>query len=364
MNITNLRKRLATGVAAAAAVAVAGFAAQAETAAEFYKGKTVRIIVSYGAGGSYGLYALLLANHMQRHMPEGTTIIKQHMPGAGGTKALNYHAQVAPHDGTVIGMHPEVMAINQLIRKKGIKYASADFRFLGSVTPVNPVLMAWHKSPVRNIDDVKKRVTIHSCSGTGSQTFIMPSMLNAFVGTKFKLVCGYKGSAAQTLALERGEVEVQSSAIISWNARHADWLRDKKIFPLVQVGLVRDKTIPDIPLMSELVTDPNAKAALEFISSGSPIGRSFIVHKDVPTDRFAVLEKAFWDTVNDPQFLSEAKERNANIEPAKGEVLDAIVAKTLQTPPGIVRLAAEAIQAGRKMQVKCTKNCVIPKKKK
>jgi len=263
-----------------------------------------------------------------------------------------------------IHLHPEVMAINQLIRKKGIKYASADFRFLGSVTPVNPVLMAWHKSPVRNIDDVKKRVTIHSCSGTGSQTFIMPSMLNAFVGTKFKLVCGYKGSAAQTLALERGEVEVQSSAIISWNARHADWLRDKKIFPLVQVGLVRDKTIPDIPLMSELVTDPNAKAALEFISSGSPIGRSFIVHKDVPTDRFAVLEKAFWDTVNDPQFLSEAKERNANIEPAKGEVLDAIVAKTLQTPPGIVRLAAEAIQAGRKMQVKCTKNCVIPKKKK
>lgn len=210
---------------------------------------------------------------MKKHMPAETRIIKQHMPGAGGTKALTYHAAVAPHDGTVIGVYPEVMAINQLIRKKRIKCNATDFRSLGSVTPVNPVLMVWHKVPVRSIADVKKRVTIHSCSGTGSQTFIMPSMLNAFVGTKFKLVCGYKGPSTETFALQRSEVEVQSWAIISWRVRHADWLRDRK-FPLVQIGLVRDKTIPDAPLMSELTDDPKAKVALKFISSGSPIGWS------------------------------------------------------------------------------------------
>lgn len=361
----NIQSRLLSGAIALGVIGgLSATSAMAQTAAEYYKGKTVRIIVSYGAGGSYGLYALLLANHMQKHMPPDTTIIKQHMPGAGGTKALNYHANVALHDGTVIGMHPEVMAVNQLIRKKGVKYNSTDFRFLGSVTPVNPVLMAWHKSPVRNIEDVKKRVTIHSCSGTGSQTFIMPSMLNALVGTKFKLVCGYKGSAAQTLALERGEVEVQSSAIISWNARHADWLRDKKIFPLVQIGLVRDKTIPDIPLMSELAPDAKAKAALEFISSGSPIGRSFVVHKDVPADRIALLKKAFRDTVNDPAFRKEAAARNANVEYTDGETLDAIVAETLKTPKEVITLASEAITLGRKMRVKCTVNCKIKKTKK
>lgn len=361
MRIFKYTVQIMTAVALTAAIAGP---ASAQGAADFYKGKTVRIIVSYGAGGSYGLYALLLANHMKKHMPADTKIIKQHMPGAGGTKALNYHASVAPHDGTVIGMHPEVMAINQLIRKKGIKYNATDFRFLGSVTPVNPVLMAWHKSPVRNIDDVRKRVTIHSCSGTGSQTFIMPSMLNAFTGTKFKLVCGYKGSATQTLALQRGEVEVQSSAIISWRVRHADWLRDKKIFPLVQIGLKRDKHLPNIPLMSELTDDAKAKRTLEFISSGSPIGRSFVVHKDVPADRLAFLKKAFRDTVTDPAFLKEAKGRNANIEYTPGEPLDAIVAETLKTPKEIVTLAQSAIKQGRAMKTQCTKNCTRKKKKK
>lgn len=356
--------RLTTGIAALTAAALFANPAASQSAANFYKDRTVRIVVSYGAGGSYGLYALLLANHMKKHMPAGTKIIKQHMPGAGGTKALNYHAAVAPHDGTVIGMHPEVMAINQLIRKKGIKYNATDFRSLGSVTPVNPVLMVWHKSPVRTIADVKKRVTIHSCSGTGSQTFIMPSMLNAFVGTKFKLVCGYKGSATQTLALQRGEVEVQSSAIISWRVRHADWMRDKKIFPLVQVGLVRDKTIPDIPLMSELTNDPKAKAALQFISSGSPIGRSFMVHKDVPADRLALLKKAFKDTITDPAFVKEAEGRNANLEFTPGEKIDAIIAETLKTPKEIVALAQAAIKKGREMKTQCTVNCTKPKKKK
>lgn len=359
-----ISKNLATCAAALTAVALFTSPVAAQSAADFYKDRTLRIIVSYGEGGSYGLYALLLANHMKKHMPAGTTIIKQHMPGAGGTKALNYHANVSPHDGTVIGMHPEVMAINQLIRKKGIKYNATDFRSLGSVTPVNPVLMVWHRSPVRSIADVKKRVTIHSCSGTGSQTFIMPSMLNAFVGTKFKLVCGYKGSATQTLALQRGEVEVQSSAIISWRVRHADWLRDKKIFPLVQVGLVRDKTIPDVPLMSELTDDPKAKAALQFISSGSPIGRSFMVHKDVPADRIALLKKAFRDTVHDPAFVKEAAGRNANLDYTPGEKIDAIIASTLKTPKEIVTLAQAAIKKGRKMKIQCTVNCTKPKKKK
>ncbi|CAN0495946.1 unnamed protein product, partial [Laminaria digitata] len=247
---------------------------------------------------------------------------------------------------------------------KGIKYNATDFRSLGSVTPVTPVLMVWHESPVRNIEDVKKRVTIHSCSGTGSQTFIMPSMLNAFVGTKFKLVCGYKGSATQTLALQRGEVEVQSSAIISWRVRHADWLRDRKIFPLVQVGLVRDKTIPDVPLMSELTDDPKAKAALEFISSGSPIGRSFTVHKDVPADRIALLKKAFRDTIQDPEFVKEARARNANLEYTPGEKIDAIIASTLKTPKDIVTLAKSAIKKGREMKTQCTVNCAKPKKQK
>lgn len=357
-------KNLTICAAALTAVSLLAGPAASQSAADFYKDRTLRIIVSYGEGGSYGLYALLLANHMKKHMPADTTIIKQHMPGAGGTKALNYHANVSPHDGTVIGMHPEVMAINQLIRKKGIKYNATDFRSLGSVTPVNPVLMVWHQSPVRSIADVKKRVTIHSCSGTGSQTFIMPSMLNAFVGTKFKLVCGYKGSATQTLALQRGEVEVQSSAIISWRVRHADWLRDKKIFPLVQVGLVRDKTIPDVPLMSELTDDPKAKAALQFISSGSPIGRSFMVHKDVPADRIALLKKAFRDTVHDPAFIKEAGERNANLEYTPGEKVDAVIASTLKTPKDIVTLAQAAIKKGREMKIQCTVNCTKPRKKK
>jgi tripartite-type tricarboxylate transporter receptor subunit TctC len=326
-------KNLTTGVAALTVAALFASPAVAQSAADFYKDRTVRIVVSYGAGGSYGLYALLLANHMKKHMPADTSIIKQHMPGAGGTKALNYHAAVAPHDGTVIGMHPEVMAINQLIRKK----ASNTTRPISAPWGRSPpsIRCSWSgTNPRYGASRTLKNASpsIHSCSGTGSQTFIMPSMLNAFVGTKFKLVCGYKGSATQTLALQRGEVEVQSSAIISWRVRHADWLRDKKTFPLVQIGLVRDKTIPDVPLMSELTDDPKAKAALKFISSGSPIGRSFMVHKDVPADRIALLKKAFKDTVTDPAFVKEAAARNANLEFTPGEKIDAIIRLRTSSP--------------------------------
>jgi len=347
--------------AIAVAGAFAGSPAQAQSPAEFYKGKTVTFLVPYPPGGSYDVYGRLVAAHMGKHIPGNPNIIVQNMGGGGGTKGTNYSYRSGAKDGTFLLWPFDAYATSQLLNPKRVKYDASKFTSLGSIVPVNPVVMARAGAPAKTRDGVLKTEVIVGCTSRNSQSFIMPAMQKYFLGYKFKLICGYKGSAPLTLALERGEVDIQSSAWASWRIRHADRISKGELTPIVQVGLTREKELPNVPLMQELTSDPKAKIVLKFVSGGSAIGRSLAAPPGVPADRIAALRKAFDATVKDPGLLADAKKRRALVIPKSGAAVQAIVMDILATKPDIVK---EAKAAWSQKPGKCKVNCTKKKKKK
>jgi len=362
--VIKMLKRTVLSTIAAAAVlgaAVSASPARADAVADFYKGKDLTFLVGYSAGGSYGFYARLVAEHMAKYIPGKPNIVVQHRPGGGGSKAANYFYNAAPHDGSMVAFLADALPVAQLLRPKKMKYDGRKMTWIGSIVPVNPVTLVREGSPAMTIDEIRKKEINVACSGRGSQSFIMPAMMKAYLGFKWKLICGYKGSAPMTLALERGEVDAQSSAWISWRIRYRDKIKNNLLHPIVQVGLTREAELPDVPLMQELTDDPEAKAVLEFVSAGAAIGRSIVAPPDMPKDRIAALRKAFDQTMKDPGFLADAKKRNAVIKPTRGEDVQKVVLKIYQTPKNIVKLAAVATKTYKKL---CKVNCAKKKKKK
>ena len=354
-----------TVITALAAVATIGLAtsgpANADPVAKFYKGKNLTFLVGYSAGGSYGFYARLVAQHMGKHIPGNPNIIVQHRPGGGGSKAANYFYKKSPRDGSVLAFLADALPVAQLLRPKKMKYDGRKMTWIGSIVPVNPVIVVRKGAPANTVKDLMKTQINVGCSGRGSQSYIMPAMLKNVVGFKWKLICGYKGSAPQTLAMLRGEVDAQSSAWISWKIRHWDDIQSGKFTPVVQVGLKREKELPNIPLMQDLTDDPEAKQILKFVSSGAPIGRSIVAPPDVPEARIKALRKAFDWVMKDPNLLADAKKRNATINPTSGAELQKIIQEIYATPKKIVTLAKKATKGYKKL---CKKNCKSKKKKK
>ena len=357
-------KRTSIAVLAAAAIlggVIASSPSKAGSVADFYKGKDLTFLVGYSAGGSYGFYARLMAEHMAQYIPGKPNIIVQHMPGGGGSKAANYFYNVAPKDGSMVAFLADAAPLAQLLRPKKMKYDIAKMTYIGSIVPVNPVIVVRRQAKAKSIEALKKTEIAIACSGRGSQSYIMPAMLKHFIGFKWKLICGYKGSAPMTLALQRGEVDAQSSAWISWKIRHFDAIQKGDLKPIVQVGLKREADLPDLPLMQDLTEDADVKRILEFVSSGSAIGRSIIAGPGTPKDRIAALRKAFDKTVKNPKLLAFAKKRNAIIDPKPGAEVQKIALRALNTPKELVERARAATKAKTE---KCQKNCKKKKKKK
>ena len=334
-------------IAGASLLALAAAApARADAVADFYKGRTMTFLVAYEAGGGYALYAQLMADTMGKHIPGNPNIIVQYMPGAGGNVAANHLYNVAPKDGSIVGFLADALPVAQLLRPKGVRFNAKDFIWVGTITPVNPVLVVRG-----NIDGVKtaadlrtKQLNIGS-SGRGSQTFIVPSALNTWAGAKFKIIVGYGGSNAQTLAMEKGELDAQSSAWPSWKARYFYKFEKKELIPVVQMGLKREPDLPNVPLMQELTDDPKAKRILEFLSAGSAIGRSMVLPPNTPADRVAALRKAFLETTSSQAFKDAAKKRKAEINPVPGEEIQTVVERTLATPPELVKSAQKLFES-------------------
>ncbi|HEX9809158.1 MAG TPA: tripartite tricarboxylate transporter substrate-binding protein [Alphaproteobacteria bacterium] len=335
--------------------------ATADSVSDFYRGKTMKILVGYPPAGSYTAYAQLAARHYGKYIPGNPNVIVQNMPGAGSLVAANYFSNVAPKDGTMIGMFADTLAVSQLLFPDKAKFDAKTFPYIGSFTPINPILMIRSDANVKSFKDALSSEVIVGCTGAGSQSYIMPRAMKALLGAKFKMICGYRGSAAQTLALIRGEIQAQSSAWASWRIRYLDEIKQGKLIPLVQVGLKPETELPDLVLMHELTDDPDKKRVLQFLSIGGSIGRAFNAPPGLPADRLKALREAFGKMVKDPALLADAKKQRANIEPETGEALDKMTIQALSTPPNLVKLAQESMVGYEK---NCTKNCEVKKKKK
>lgn len=349
----------ALAVAAIAAVSLST-SAKADAVEDFYKGNTIKILVGYPPAGSYAAYAQLAVQHMGNYIPGRPNIIMQNMPGAGSLVAANYFNNVAPKDGSMIGIFADTLAVSQLLFPDKAKFDAADFHYIGRFTPVNPVLMVRKEAGIKTFSDLKEKQIVVGCTGAGSQSYIMPRAMVTMLDAKLDLICGYRGSAAMTLALVRGEIDAQSSAWASWRIRYLDEIKRGDLIPLTQVGLKPEKGLAKLPLMHELTDDKERGQILRFLSIGGYIGRSLHAPPGIDSDKLAALRKAFAQMVKDPDFLASAKKQRANIDYASGEELDEAAKEALATPAHLVAQAREAMAGYKK---NCTKNCERPKKK-
>jgi hypothetical protein len=320
----------------ALAIMASPAATQAQSVADFYRGKTVNVYIGVGVGGEYDIQARLVARHIGKHIPGNPTVIPQNRTGAGGLRMINYLYNVAPKDGTNIGMIANAFPAMQAVGISGVQFDAAKMGWLGSIAPAVETMAVWHTTGVKNIDDARKREIVAGASARGAITFIYPQMMNEFLGTKFKIVTGYPGGNQINLAMERGEVEARNNTWSSWKATKADWLKEKKITVIAQAG----PRAPDLdaPSVEDAARTPEEKQLIELVVSGTRFGRPMATNS-VPADRLAALRAAYDATMRDPEFLAEAMALNFEVDPVQGDKMQKIVERILATPREIAAKA-------------------------
>jgi tripartite-type tricarboxylate transporter receptor subunit TctC len=337
-----MKSKLFAGVAIAAALAFGGpVAANAQSAADFYKGKTLKIIFGFGVGGTYGKYSQILAQYLAPYLG-AEKVITQSMPGAGGIKATNYVYNVASKDGLTLFMPPDTLIISELLRPKAVKYKSGEFTWLGAAVQSNSVIALRGDAGIETVNDLKTKQIIMGSTGKGSQTFLMPMLANGVFGAQFKIVSGYKGSRKAQLAMEQGEVQGVSLTWLSWKSAKEKWFKEGFAKAVVQIGVTKEKELPNVPMLSDLVSGEDKKI-VNFMASMGPIGRGLAVPPGVQQDRIDFLRAAFAKTVADPNFAADAEKRKLRVISASGAEIQGIVTDSLKVSDKTVERARSLI---------------------
>ena len=329
-----------SGIWRTALVAMATFAltgqVSAQTPEEFYKGKNVDLVIGYPPGGSNDTWGRLLARHIGKHIPGKPTLVPKNMPGAGSFLAANTVFNVSPKDGSVIGIAAPTAPLDERLGTPGVRFKAAEFNWIGRVDSLVNMVFMWKTSPVKTIADALKTPATLSATGVGSTVYVYPNVMNRVLGTKFKLVLGYKGSGEAMLAVERGEAEGHSTSWVALKVAHPDWVRDKSVTILVQFALKRHPEMPDVPTVVELATNDEQRAILSTVVNAAEIGSAFFTTPGVPADRLNVLRRAFDATMKDPEFLAEVERTKLTVNPFTGEELQKLVRSVSDLPPDLV----------------------------
>lgn len=333
------RKTAAGAVLAGLSVFVSPATAQ-DPIGDFYKGRTISILVGAGAGGSFVPYAQLLADHMKRHLPGAPNIIVKTMGGQGGGLDTAIQMQnTATRDGLTMAMTQQTIVLAQVINPEFAKYDARTWSWVGNMAQIRNMLAVWHTAKAQSVEQARTVEAIVGATGPSSPTYIMPSFLNRFAGTKFKIVTGYKGTADLNLAMQRGEIEVRGGSWVSVELQAPQFITEKKLRPIVFASLGRDPGNMDVPTLAELVSDAKAKQAAEFISAEAAFGRAFFLPPGVPAERVAALRKAFEAMIKDPVLLEDARKKRLPIDPTTADDLAKVTARVIATPKDVAALA-------------------------
>ena len=324
------------------AACLAGLAApaSADPVADYFKGKTVTVLVGVSAGGEYDLQARLISRYLGRYIPGNPTVVAQNMVGAGGLTEANYLYNVAPKDGTFIGMIQNALPVMQAVNLPGPQFDSARFLWLGAIAPTVETLAVWHTSGVTTIDQARSKEVVIGAVGKGGITDTFPRMINEFAGTKFKIVVGYPGGNDVNLAMERGEVAGRNNTWSSWKATKKNWLDEHKITILAYEG----PKPPDLGNVPDLAKTDEDKAAIRLIAAGTLFGRPLTAPPGVPADRIAALRAAFLATMKDPEFLKEAAAGDIEVDPVDGVKMQKIAEELIALPESVKARARPLIQ--------------------
>jgi tripartite-type tricarboxylate transporter receptor subunit TctC len=329
---------------ALALLLVSGLAATSAGADDFYKGRQISWILSADAGGGYASYARAFAPFLADHIPGKPTIIIQHMPGAGGIRAMNYLDAVAPKDGSVIGLVHSSVPFAPLFGIKGAKFDPRRANWIGSLDTNVAICIAWHASPIKTWQDVLEKEFTVGGSGIGSQMETMPAMLNKLFGTRMKIISGYKGGNEIYLAMERGEVDGRCGGLVSSiNSTRPDWFAQNRISVPMIVALRRSPLFPDVPAVAEFAKDERSRQILHLFVAPQSMDRPILAPPGVPAERIAVLRAAFHAAVNDPGFIAEAKKQHLEVEEVSGEHVADILNGAYALPADVVKAAVAAL---------------------
>jgi tripartite-type tricarboxylate transporter receptor subunit TctC len=323
-------------VAILACAALPSRAESGQAQADTYKGKTITVITSTGVGGTYDRVARLIARHMPRNIPGNPTMIVQNMPGGGNVLATNYMYNIAPKDGTAIATIHSAMPLHQVLDGQGVRYDADKFIWLGSTGPQNEVILVWRAAGILTIGQAMEKEVILGGTGAGSGIVILPTVMNSLLGTRFKIVTGYRTSEEVNLGMQRGEVQARAFGFGSITSQHPDWLEEKKVVFLAQAGARREKLLPDVPLLTELVKDEAQRRVMQLISLAPALGQPYIAPPGVPADRLAILRKAFDATLRDQAFLADAERIRFDVSPMNGDEAGQIVHETINASADVV----------------------------
>ena len=331
-----VRRRANWPICLALAVLTSAPVAAAET--DFYSGKTIQVLIGFSAGGGYDIYARTLARHMGRHIPGNPRLIPQNMPGAGSLKAVNYLYNVAPKDGTAIaGFAPGVVIEPLLGRSEGTQFDAPKFTWLGSISQEVSVCAFIKAAGIKTWQDMQTKRSVIG----------VPNVLRKLFNLPLSIVTGYPGGTEIILAMERHEVDGRCGW--SWTSllsRSKALLDNKQIDITLQIGLHKDKALPDVPLIMDLTGDALKKAALRLIVSRQSIARPFAAPPGIPAERARLLRAAFDATMKDPEFRAEAAKLNLDVEPVSGAEVEALLREAYAAPAEVVKLATELVREG------------------
>ena len=334
--------RIATIIVTAAALAAP---AHAQSPAAFYQGKSLDMAIGYSAGGGYDLYARLLARHLGSHIPGQPSVVPRNMEGAGSLRLANYLYAAAPRDGSVIGATSRGAAFDPLLDAPGAQYDASKFSWIGSANNEVSVCVALRSSGIEKFEDLFTKPLTVGSTGAADDTSQIPTIINAVLGTKFKVVTGYPGTNDVSLALERGEV--QGRCGWSWSSiktTRPDWIISKKIVVLAQMSLSKHSDLPDVPLIMDLAKTDEERLIFKLFCARQVMGRPYLAPPGVPADRLAALRQAFNATMTDKAFLDEADASKFEINPVSGEQVEALVKEVYQTPPEVTKKAAAILK--------------------
>jgi tripartite-type tricarboxylate transporter receptor subunit TctC len=339
-----LRATCGRGALIGVAVLMTAGSAMAESVADFYKGKTVTLTIGTDAGGGYDQYARTLARHMGKHIPGQPKFIAKNMPGAGGLMATNRIYKIAPKDGTEIGTAHRGIPIMPLLGQVEDLDASK-FTWIGSMNQEISVCYSWYTSPVKTFQDLMTKELVVGTTGKGADLSSFEQPLINLLGAKLKVIHGYEGGQNIDRAVEQGEI--QGRCGVSWSsmkARNTQWIRDKKINILVQLGIGTHEDLPNVPTAQEFAKSPDDKVILDLLLTPQLIGRPYFGPPGVPADRAKALREAFNATLEDPDLLADAKKQKLEVELVTGEKIESLIKQAYSAPKAVIAKAREAIK--------------------
>jgi tripartite-type tricarboxylate transporter receptor subunit TctC len=343
--MTLLRRRCVCAAVAFALASLAALPAAAQNVAEFYKGKTIAILMGTGPGGSYDLYGRTIAAHLGKHIPGNPSIVVEHMPGAGGAVAGNHIYGPAPQDGSKRLLAHALPLVEKLRGGKNVNFHTREMHWLGAYSSIAQMMAIWHAAGVNTIDDLKNKDLVIGAFSNTHLTYQWAMLLKNALGTRYKVITGYPGGNALNVAMERGEISGWTASWENLVGTRPQWLRDKQVSIPVQFTLSRLPALKDVPTLLEL-TPPEKKDVVEFITAGTPIARAMAVGPRVPEDRVAALRKAFDALMHDKDFLAECEKRKLDIDPRSAAETQKLVDKIVSASPDLVERVKVAVGMG------------------